>query len=572
MGTLVAQILGVMGPAHRRKLGGLLALMLLGAFAELVSIGSVVPFLSLLGDGRTAHGLNWIDDTVSWTAGLTGGDRLFAAAILFVLASLAAAAIRLALSWSSQSFTLGLGHDLAVRIQSRILHQPYLFHVTNHSSRILASLEKVHILSSGVLLQLMQAAAALVIGSFIIFAVASVNMTAAAVAAVILGASYLIISRFASPRLARDAVILGSAYDRRLKLIQESLGGIRDVIIDQSQPVHLEEFRATDSQFARTRLSSGFLVTAPRSLIEAAGIVLLAVLAVILSSEAQGSAAALPVLGALALGALRLLPLLQQLYQAWVSLAAHRSIASDVLSLLSLPAWNDGPKHSPLTFEHAIRFEETSFTYPGRDKPALDDFSLVIPQGSRVAIVGKTGSGKSTLVDLLMGLLPPTVGSVTVDGVKLDEQSRRAWQRRIAHVPQSIYLADASIARNIAIGGSPGSMDMDRVAEAARTAQLEDFVASLPLGFDTRVGERGIGLSGGQRQRLGLARAIYKDASVLVLDEATSALDDETEKAVLSTLSQLHQRGRTIVIVSHRQSALTDCDMVVRLDRGRIAS
>jgi len=422
LAKLVARLLRFMGAAGRRKLFGLFSLMLLGAFAELVSIGSVVPLLSLLGDNSSAQGIGWIDRIVTRIGGLAGGDRLAAAALLFVVAALIAAAIRLALSWSSQNFTLNLGHELAVGIQVRILQQPYLFHVTNNSSRILASLEKAQILSSGVLLQLVQAASAVVIGAFIIFAVASVNLKAAAVAAAILGASYFLIARFASGRLAHDASILGSAYDRRLKLIQESLGGIRDIIIDQSQPVHLEEFRATDRQFARARLSSGFLVTAPRFLIEAAGMVLLAGLAVVLSSEGRG-AAALPVLGALALGALRLLPLVQQLYQAWVSLAANRKIAGAVLSLLALPVPDEKPTPSPLPFDRSIRVENLSFIYPGRGAPALEKVSLTIPQGSRVAIVGRTGSGKSTLIDLLMGLLPPTAGSIWVDDIRLGEDA-----------------------------------------------------------------------------------------------------------------------------------------------------
>jgi ABC-type multidrug transport system fused ATPase/permease subunit len=272
----------------------------------------------------------------------------------------------------------------------------------------------------------------------------------------------------------------------------------------------------------------------------------------------------------LSLGALRLLPLLQQLYQAWVSLAANRAIVGEVVSLLSLPVSDDRSELSPLPLVRSIRFDGVSFTYPDRQTPALKDVDLVIPSGARVAIAGKTGSGKSTLVDLLMGLLEPSGGSITVDEVPLTCQTRRSWRRSIAHVPQSIFLADTSIANNIAFGISAGSIDLERVAEAARIAQLDEVIAGLPLGFETRVGERGISLSGGQRQRLGLARAIYKDAPVLILDEATNALDRETEEAVLGALDDLQKRGRTIIIVSHRKSAIEGCDMVIRMDQGRI--
>ena len=559
-----------MSPSRRRQFFALLLLMLLGALAELVTIGSVVPFLSLLAGSSIAHGPGWIKSVLLAVAGLTGGSMLSAAAELFMAAAVIAAAIRLSLSWASQSFTLGFGHELAVEIQRKILDQPYLFHIGQHSSRILASLEKVQILSSGVLLQWMQAASAIVIGTFIIFAVASVDLSATAIAAAILGGCYFLVSRIAAPRLERDAAILGRAYDRRLKLIQESLGGIRDIIVDQSQAIHLDAFRAIDSQFARARLSSGFLATAPRFVIEAVGMVLIAVLAIILSSGGGGLALALPVLGALSLGALRLLPLLQQLYQAWVSLAANRAIVGEVVSLLSLPVSDDRSELSPLPLVRSIRFDGVSFTYPDRQTPALKDVDLVISSGARVAIAGKTGSGKSTLVDLLMGLLEPSGGSITVDEVPLTCQTRRSWRRSIAHVPQSIFLADTSIANNIAFGISAGSIDLERVAEAARIAQLDEVIAGLPLGFETRVGERGISLSGGQRQRLGLARAIYKDAPVLILDEATNALDRETEEAVLGALDDLQKRGRTIIIVSHRKSAIEGCNMIIRMDQGRI--
>lgn len=568
--AMLAQLYGFMSPARRRQFVLLFLLMFAGALAELFTIGSVLPFLSILAGSTDIGAPGWIRDLAGGLSGLTGGDKLLAATGLFVAAAIIAAAVRLILSWSSQSFTLGLGHELAVDIQRRILSQPYSFHIGQHSSRILASLEKTQILSSGVLLQLMQAAAALIIGLFIILALASIDPLTTAIAGLVLGGCYLLVTRIAGPRLASNSRIVGEAYDQRLKLIQESLGGIRDIIIDHSEPVHLEEFRQVDRRFTQARLSSGFLVTAPRYLIEAAGMVLLAVLALALSSGERGMATALPVLGALALGALRLLPLLQQLYQAWVSLAANRSIAGEVLSLLSLPADAGTPPSAPLPFHREIRIERLSFRYPSRDALALDGIDLVIPKGSRVAIAGRSGSGKSTLADLLMGLLSPTGGSIAVDSIPLDDGTRASWQRNIAHVPQHIFLADASIARNIALGDPADGVDVDRVAKAASLAQLDEVVASLPDGLETRVGERGISLSGGQRQRLGLARAIYKDAPVLIFDEATNALDRETESAILEALRELHAHGRTIIVISHRQSSLTDCDLLVRLDKGKI--
>lgn len=282
----------------------------------------------------------------------------------------------------------------------------------------------------------------------------------------------------------------------------------------------------------------------------------------------------MPILGAVALGAQRLLPLIQQLYQGWTNLAGNRSIAAQVLELLALPVEEQTPPAGdvpPMGLRHAICFDQVSYTYSGRPRPALEDVSLTIQSGTRVALVGPTGSGKSTLADLLMGLLVPTAGQITIDGEPLTHATRRAWQRGIAHVPQSIFLADTSISRNIAFGVPTSEIDVDRVVRAAASAQLGEFIASLPEGYETSVGERGVRLSGGQRQRLGIARAIYKDASVLVLDEATSALDHDTEVAVMRALDQLGGEGRTIVIIAHRQSTIEHCELVARLDHGRIA-
>ncbi|MEA3015972.1 MAG: ATP-binding cassette, subfamily bacterial PglK, partial [Sphingomonadales bacterium] len=339
------------------------------------------------------------------------------------------------------------------------------------------------------------------------------------------------------------------------------------------QALYLAAFSRIDQRLSRARSEAAFLSIAPRYVIEVAGMVLFAAAAVLLARREGGFADALPVLGALALGSQRLLPLVQQVYQSWSTVTSNRTVTADLLALLSLPAASpeeaqDGP---PLRLDREIRLDGMSFSYPGRARPALSDIDLAIPRGARIAITGPTGSGKSTLADLIMGLLDPDAGRVTVDGAPLEGARRTAWRRSIAHVPQVIFLADASIARNIAFSTNPEAIDAGRVAEAARRAQLASFVDSLPDGYETRVGERGVRLSGGQRQRLGIARALYKGAPVLVLDEATSALDDDTEAAVLASLNALAlESGLTMIVIAHRRSTVEGCDTVVRLKDGRI--
>ena len=560
-------------PRQRQQLRFVVALMPVTAVVEMVSVASVVPLIAILTNVSATASTPWLPRYLDLVGATSRDQMLLAAGGLCAAAAIIAAILRLLLSWSSQHFSFAVGHEITQEIQRRVLHQPYGYHIANHTSVIISSLEKVEKLVFDVLLQLLQATSALILSLFIVAALLAIDARSAATAAIAVVAIYGFVLLLTRKRLAANSAIIGNAYQRRIQAVQESLGAIRDIIIDHSQAAHLDVFKRVDEPLMRARADTAFIATAPRQIIEALGMVVITVLAVVISTRAGGLAAALPALGALVLGAQRLIPLTQILYQGWTTLAGGRSIIADVVELLELPLSDEaefGGAAVPTTFTREVRFDAVAFAYPDRPQPALDGIDLVIPKGTRVAVVGRTGSGKSTLADLFMGLLEPTRGTILVDGVALTAASARGWQRNIAHVPQSIFLADASIARNIALSVPVGAIDMDQVARAADIAQLGEFIAALPDGYDTMAGEQGVKLSGGQRQRLGLARAIYRHAPVLVLDEATSALDDATEAAVMAALDRLGADGDTILIVAHRLSTLKTCQMVVRLDEGRI--
>jgi ATP-binding cassette subfamily B protein len=562
------QINRQMTPQRRRQFYLIVGLMFAGATAELATVGAVMPFLALLAEipGATPHwGLPALQ-----LPGFVGDPLLIAAAVFIVLATIAGLT-RLQLVRSSRSFVFGLGHEINAEIQRRVLLQPYTFHIHRNTSTLLSALNKTEVLMLQLLLPLMRGVVSAVIAAFVVGFLLFVAPVATLFVAVTFIGTYLLVSAFSRQRLQMNSAMLATAYDERLKIVQESLGGIRDVIIDNSHAVYLREFDRIDSRLAAARATTESVILAPRYLIEIVGMALIAAVAVVIGRRDGGIGAALPILGALALGGQRLLPLVQEVYAGWSSITGQRSILNAVVALLSLPV-RDRPVESvaALRLRRAIELQGVSFSYPTRRRPALDGVYLTIPAGTMVALTGPTGSGKSTLVDVLMGLLPPDEGIVLIDDVPLTQDTQQQWHRTVAHVPQSIFLADSAIAQNIALSLPDLPADRSRIVDAAKKAQLHDFIISLPAGYDTFVGERGIRLSGGQRQRLGIARAIYKNAPIIVLDEATSALDDETERAVMATLDELRLEGRTVIIVAHRFSTIHHCNLVARLDHGRV--
>ena len=560
-----------MTPARRGQLGFVLVFMVAGAAAEMVTIGAALPFLSVIAGHEAAGALPLADWMVERLGGTETRVPIWPAAFLLVVAAGTATALRLTLTWFTQKFVFGLGHDIGVGIYARTIRQPYSAYVRRNSSEVIAGVEKVQLAISGLLLPLMQAGVATFMAAVVIATLIAISPGNAIIAATAMAAVYAAISYAMRRILRRNSVLLNDLYTGRVKLLQEAMGGMRDILIDQSQPVFEEGFRRLDDALRRAQMVNSFIAQAPRYVVEGAGIILLALLSVFMSRQPGGLVAALPVLGALALGAQRLLPMLHLVYFGWSRVAGSLHLLLEMVRLLQIPILQDPasrPPHLNL-LRQAVEFRDVSFTYPDAGRPALAGISFELGRGRRLGLIGRTGSGKSTLLDLLMGLLEPSSGEIRIDGALLDEDRRCDWQRQIAHVSQTIYLADASIAANIAFGCPAAQIDMARLREAAERAQIDDFVRQLSQGYATAVGERGIRLSGGQRQRIGIARALYKSAQLLILDEATSALDDETEARVLDALGG-DDRARTIVMVAHRLSTLARCDAVIRLDEGQL--
>ena len=561
-----------LGRRRQRQFGILMLLMLVSAFVEVVSLGAVLPFLGILIAPERVFSYPLVAHIAN-TWGLTAANKLvLPLTVAFALAALAANAIRILLLWANTRFTVASGADLSMEVYRRTLYQPYSVHVARNSSSVISGINKVDVAVS-VLAQVLLLLSSTVLLVAVLIALVVIDPIVASVAAICFGASYGLISWFTRRQLRRNSQRIAHEQTQVLKALQEGMGGIRDVLLDGTQPVYCDIYLRADYPLRWAANNNVFIGGSPRFAMEALGMTLIAALAYSLSQKEGGLGTALPVLGALALGAQRLLPALQLAFSAWSGISGNRASLVDAIEMLEQPLPADVllPAPAPLPLHQEIEFKHVRFRYSADGPWVLDGLDLFIPKGARVGFVGGTGSGKSTTLDLMMGLLSPTEGQIRVDGVPVEGRRLRAWQRNIAHVPQSIYLADASLAENIAFGIPPAEIDFDRVQQAAHQAQISDFIESRPDGYAAYVGERGVRLSGGQRQRIGIARALYKQASVLVFDEATSALDNATEQAVVDAIEGLN-RELTMLFIAHRITTVRRCDTIVELAHGRVVA
>jgi ATP-binding cassette, subfamily B, bacterial PglK len=559
-------------PRRRIQLALLLVLMVFASLAEAISIGSVLPFLGVLMSPEKVF-LSPLSQPIISVLGLTEPRQLLMPlTAAFILASMISGAMRFVLLWIQTRLGFAIGSDFSFQIYKKTLYQPYYVHVGRNSSQVITGiLTKTSTVIFSCLLPLLFIASSLLILATILVALIVIDPIVAVSVFGGFGAIYSFIVLLTKKRLLDDSFRINRESNQVTKALQEGLGGIRDVLIDGTQATYCKIYRNADVLLRKSMASIQVIGNAPRFFVEPLGIALISVLAYELARGEAGLAGAIPVLGALAIGAQRMLPILQQLYNSWTGIRGGQVALEDVLALLDqpLPSYLESPQCLSLPFEGTIRLNQVDFQYDEEMPLVLHEIDFEIPKGGRIGFMGTTGSGKSTLLDIIMGLLQPKNGTLTVDGVAITADNSRAWQARIAHVPQDIFLADATIAENIAFGVESKNIDFDLVRSAAQQAQIASVIESWPLQYGTITGERGVRLSGGQRQRIGIARAFYKGADVIAFDEATSALDSETELAVMEAVDRIGE-NITILIVAHRLSTLSNCDQLVELANGRI--
>lgn len=560
-------------PRKRKQAVGVIFVMLVAAGLQAASVGALYPFLNAVTDPQSieAGWMLWVQDTF----GLQSYNQFLAALGLGVLALLVLANAALSLShWARVRFQWAVNHELSVRLLKSYLGRDYTYFLNHNTAEMNQNiLDEATKVTQGLLNPVLSmfSNASIAIGMVTLLVI--VDPLATLLVLGITGGGYGIAYLVIRKRMQR----LGSAYSeanrKRFKSTAEAFGGIKDVKVLGREAYFLEEFEPASHTFARTNSARNVLSALPKYVIEALAMGSLLAVLVTLLITGQPVSLIVPIMGTFVFAGYRMMPAFRDILKTSASFRFTEEIFDSIETALDAPRSKEiGADRNvdPLPFEDRVELNEVVYRYPGTRQAALKNVSVSVPKDSAVAFVGKTGAGKTTIIDMLLGLLWPTEGGLTVDGVPVTKDNVHRWRANLGYVPQDIYLADTTVRRNIAYGIPEKEIHEEALVQAAKTAHIHEFVVNeLPEGYDTTIGEEGVRLSGGQRQRIGIARALYHDPPVLVLDEATSDIDGETEANITQAIQEL-QGVKTLVVVAHRLKTIQHCDVVYVVHKGEV--
>ena len=491
---------------------------------------------------------------------------------LFIISCIFTGSIRVLNLWLSGVLAAKITSDISIKAFSKVIFKDYTEHIKNNSSNILNKLSTSVNALTVVLGYILNIFSSLIIITILFIGLCYVDLFLSLLSIFVFSITYYLLFSKSRLFLSRNSALALKYSESHLKIIQEIFGSFRDVIINSNQSFFIKKYKEIDIPLRYKFAQNRFVQASPRYILENIGFIFLALLTFILSTKNTNI---IPTLGVLALAAQKILPSMQLIFQGITGFRANSSQVYDVFDTLSLKNKHRGInlKSKKLIFKNSIQIKNLYFKYSDKSFNILDGININLKKGDHLGIIGSSGCGKSTLIDIFMGLIPPDKGNVFIDNTPLDIKNNynnlNYWQSIITHVPQSIFLIDGSILENIAFGIKKEEINLNKVWEVVRLAKIEDYINSLDNGINTKVGERGIYLSGGQIQRIGIARALYKDAEILILDEATSALDTITEKNVISSISDLKNK-MTLITITHRLSTLEKCDQIIKLKNGKI--
>jgi len=545
--------------------------MIIVAIAEMFTIASVVPFLGVIAAPEKVFNLDIFQGLISYLELTSPNQIILPITIIFIIAAIFSGLMRGFLLWANIKFSFSSGSDLSVKMYKRTIYQPYSVHLNRNSSQVISGVT----IKTNILIQIIGQVLVLLTNIFIVTSILIILLYLNPLVAIIVFSffsfSYFFIFKFTQKKLSNNSNLISSKLTLIIKNLNEGLGCIRDIVLTGKQPFYVDLYKRADFGLRKAQGSIQFISLSPRYVMDAVGIVVIAIIAYFMTLQNTGILEAIPFLGALGLGAQKILPLMQQSWSAISTIKGNHGSLEDTFNLIeqSIPINFEKKNIRSLPFKKEILLENISFRYGSKLPFVIKNFNLSIKKGSRIGFIGKTGSGKSTIMDIIMGLLDPTKGLFLVDGKVVSKKNMRNWQRIISHVPQVIFLSDASIEENIAFGIPTDEIDHNRIKRVAKMAQIDELIESLPKKYKSLIGERGVRLSGGQRQRIGIARALYNNAEVIIFDEATSSLDTETEKVVMESINSL-SKNLTIFIIAHRITTLKNCDVIISLEDGNI--
>lgn len=575
MFKFIKELFFLLTPKQRKNFYFLQVLVVIMSFMEILGVASIIPFMALVGDIEQLQQDTYAAKVYQLSGLNSELQFVFVMGVGVLVMLLIASLISMYTTWKISMFSTRVGAEISSKLFNHYLKQDWLFHTTSSTAQLT---KKVAVEASrvaiGVVMPLMHMNARLVMASFMILTIFIYDPIVAMIGFVVFAFSYFVLFKSVRSILHRNGVAISDVNEKRFRLMNEGFGGIKDVLLLGRDYDFINRFIKTSDVLAYSQGINTTLTQVPRYLMELVTFGSMISLVLYLIIDHNGDLGViLPILSVYALAGFKLLPSFQLIYTSLARIKSNSpgftSIRRDLIDSLNTEDITIKTERTYLYPKKQLELQNITFAYPGNDKHAIHKLNISIPVNSVVGIVGPSGSGKSTLIDILLGLITPDEGSLTIDNEVINEKNRRSWQNSIGFVAQDIFLSEGSIAENIAFGIPSDKIDLNKVEETLKLAHLTELIQGYEDGIHTKIGERGVQLSGGQCQRVGIARALYHNAEVLVFDEATSSLDGLTEKMIMEAIHNFSGK-KTIIMIAHRLKTVEKCDNIFFLEEGRL--